>query len=865
MISARTCPQPDASTASGRAQLEHPWAISNPARLLRHNVAPTRYRAGLLAWLLLSTLACSQEDALISVPANTSTATTGGTTGTPDDAGDVGADGDSDGAGSPSTCVRDGDCSDDERCLLDRASVEAACGQPTGEVVDGDQCLFDNDCASNFCQTNRCTNACGDDDDCAETLTCLTLTAGDSSISICADPVVPCINDDNCAAPKICRATDQDPPTFVCQDQPTGSSGPVGSLCLSNDDCLTNLCLEGLCTTPCVNSTECPETLTYLCTAPEPLWPQLCVGPRICQRDGDCGDRERCAFTESAETLFPTCQAETSTGLEPGAPCSFDDNCISNLCLRGRCASPCAAQSDCPEPLLCDIAEVEFSTSLSSRVRACVLAGEPCEGDDQCSDSRCVAERLDDEIVWTCQAPRGTNSPPDSCSIDSDCVHNLCASEQCQARCNEIDDCDITRGLICDALDNNDSFKVCRRPRPCQDTSECDSGEICFAIERGASEIDFGCRQPNEASPTGTPCTGSNDCSANLCLEFWLGDVCSEPCQTADSCQPGDRCTAFPLRGDAAVHLVCAPPEPTHCLSQNDCSGDDRCTVTSNAAGDALIAICRPAAGSEPTGSICSLDDNCASGLCEAGRCVTPCKTRSDCGQEQACLTEYLLERGTLSGQFSLCGMLEERVCTRSADCEDDERVCGLLSTADDEGLKCNFPIEGGVALGEPCDGRFSPNDRCRDRVCLRNITDACSTPCVTDSDCAEGDGMICTDIALASQIRLCAKSCSHDTDCDPAQLCGLNSNITDDMTQFICRTPLGEIATGGSCAGQNDCDHGICVIFNVTEEVTERRCTAPCETDDDCPTELPTCGTATLNSPDSSTPQALRVCTSQP
>lgn len=201
-----------------------------------------------------------------------------------------------------------------------------------------------------------------------------------------------------------------------------------------------------------------------------------------------------------------------------------------------------------------------------------------------------------------------------------------------------------------------------------------------------------------------------------------------------------------------------------------------------------------------------------------------------------------------------------EAGCHANRDCPEGQ-VCAVYGV--DGFYHCTSAPAAGAPLGDPCTA--SPNyteytDACEDHLCS-GFSSQCTRLCIDDADCGPGDGFLCMDWGTE---RMCMQACAVDADCASEQVCSVLFNETVNRFDWVCSNPRGEVSTGevpegGNCASGGDCESGFCLTFTHDETVSYY-CTGPCETADDCPAELATCGTVNMTKPDSSV-QVVNAC----
>ncbi len=119
-----------------------------------------------------------------------------------------------------------------------------------------------------------CLVACGSDTPSPGDAPLTSDTAPDAA-SVCTMPnECPCFSNDDCPAGTRCHSDGAD---VYCMPGPRGT-GAAGSVCTTEDDCESSLCVEGTdtmrCSKTCTSPTECPPEL-----------PRCLGGIGICARD----------------------------------------------------------------------------------------------------------------------------------------------------------------------------------------------------------------------------------------------------------------------------------------------------------------------------------------------------------------------------------------------------------------------------------------------------------------------------------------------------------------------------------------------------------------------------------------------------
>lgn len=214
-----------------------------------------------------------------------------------------------------------------------------------------------------------------------------------------------------------------------------------------------------------------------------------------------------------------------------------------------------------------------------------------------------------------------------------------------------------------------------------------------------------------------TACGGATpDCDARTgaCAASACGDGVVHPDEQCDFASASFRC-------DDECRVRCSLQSDCHQFAPGTTCGHFEGTLGHCASG-----------GDVPVGASCVVDEECASGWCDAvqARCSMFC-VDADCGPQAVCDHHAATwDPRPMPESLPLC----VHACARNADCPSSS-VCALtafypMGPAIPSG-RC-YPPHGDGLLGEAC-GAMAPcqSDSCLDGVCTR--------PCVDDSDCEGG------------------------------------------------------------------------------------------------------------------------------
>ncbi|MCC6746622.1 MAG: hypothetical protein IT371_03125 [Deltaproteobacteria bacterium] len=145
----------------------------------------------------------------------------------------------------------------------------------------------------------------------------------------------------------------------------------------------------------------------------------------------------------------------------------------------------------------------------------------------------------------------------------------------------------------------------------CTTNEQCQAPAICAADGR--------CVAPSELLDEGKSCAGDAACKTKLCGDVGAGKVCLLACEASASCGEGRLCLPSPVQGSAekTLRFVCQKGTPGERFLDEACAGDAQC----------------------------------ASGLCEGGRCTEACGT---CPEPGLC-EQRTVTRSQLTVRAGLC------------------------------------------------------------------------------------------------------------------------------------------------------------------------------------------------------------------
>jgi hypothetical protein len=571
-------------------------------------------------------------------------------------------------------CLNDGDCcnstcttSSGETCSAgDTCSCSCAptngcpcssngqcygnvCTVPTGGTVQACQaCTSDSDCNGSsygaYCAVGACIPnqpECTQDSDCpspgscdmtnyvcvssttcSDSITCATGTC-DTTTETCTECLTggyTCISDGDCCD-SICYLSSDG--AYICSFAPA-----VGGYCTTDDQCYSNVCTanacvlctidsdctgssygsycnptNGQCSTEqsdCQNGSTCSSGYCNTQTNGANACSSCQAYNYICANDGDCCSDYCNVGICDYYSMGQTCTTDSQCGITS----CYDDICATFICVDSdndyskqcmeiistgcsnndpnecssafQVTSPCTENSQCPDDLQCDTATGYCSTEPSE-----------CSNNSDCSSGSCVIDTTyDNNVCTSCQ------SNTMGCDNDGQCCSDYCSDN------------------ICSQLENGQS---CSSNAQCESTY-CSNGKCCA----GNGE-------------------GSNGDASNCCCGYQSGGFCGYTNGQTISDQIGvclNTCgitsgtwwdeatnTGNAIEGNGTPNRCCALSGQTSGNnSYNCCLGYQSggiCGYPNNTKG-------------------CSLNGQCASGICNAGTCAGVA-TGGSCWTSQQC------------------------------------------------------------------------------------------------------------------------------------------------------------------------------------------------------------------------------------
>jgi hypothetical protein len=370
------------------------------------------------------------------------------------------------------------------------------------------------------------------------------------------------------------------------------------------------------------------------------------------------------------------CGCSSRGNVVVGGRCAIDESCATGVCLRearadggvawsqGYCSGNCR-KTACPSGRCVELADG----------RSYCLA--QCQGNSECRAgyvcSTAVGSCLPDcRLGWSCGAalecdagtgtcmppapPPGTTALGAACTLNAECASNLCIPERrasgtvawtggaCSLDCSSVS---CPADSTCMTFADGSAYCI----SACAATPNCRTGYVCATAVGGClpdCRLGWSCgtalvceaatgtcmppAPPPGTTALGAACTLNAECASGLCIPerrasgtvAWTGGTCSLDCSVA-ACPSGSTCVAF---ADGSAYCISA------CTTTFDCRTSYVCAMAVGgclpdcrlgwSCGTALICdagtgTCMPPTpppGTRALGAACTLNAECASGLC---------------------------------------------------------------------------------------------------------------------------------------------------------------------------------------------------------------------------------------------------------
>ena len=722
----------------------------------------------------------------------------------------------------------DGPC-EDTVCAPETGICETLAAADGSWCNDGNGCTVDDACQDGACVGGASVCACEADEDCAifedgdlcnGTLVC---DQGAYPYTCKVDPATVVTCDGSQDGP--CEKTACVAQTGACEAQAVadGLWCDDGNGCTVNDTCQLGACVGG--------SSVCGCQADADCVAFEDG--DLCNGTLFCDTDDypftckvDVETVVTCYTGQDGPCEATVCQPETG-GCEAqavaegawcsdGNECTLNDTCVQGACVGGASVCGCQADADCADQedgdlcngtLRCDTDDYPYTCEVDPETVVTCYTGD----DGPCEESLCVPET--GSCVPQPVADGGWCDDGNICTVDDACQDGQCEGSaslcQCQvdADCQPFEDDDLCNGTLrCDT----DGYPYACLVDPATVVS-CDTGDDTQCSETVCDPILGTCGALDISD--GTWCTDGNGCTVNdSCQDgVCVGAVSICDCEVDEDCAPfedGDLCNGslfcdtadypFECKVDPDTLVVCDDSLDTQC-GKNLCTPETGACQLTDLQDDTWC----------DDGNVCTVNDACQDGACQAGPSVCDCLVDADCAD---------LEDGDACN-----GTLRCDTGDYPYECEIDPDTLVTCDDSQDTDCAANLcaPATGACAMTAKADGATCTDgdactlyDACLDGACAPGV-DLCA--CHVDADCVDqDDGDLCNGIFVCDTDAF-PTVCVHDP--DTAVVC--DSDLDTECTEQACAPSTGLCGAapandGQACGGggQYACADGACACL---------------------------------------------------
>jgi Cellulose binding domain len=681
------------------------------------------------------------------------------TTGTCDSAG--GCSGASAQSCTPYQCAADAktcrtSCMTDADCVSPNTCVNNSCGKkPLGGACGADAECNSAICAQGRCCSAACTGTCKSCAVAGSEGTCRNIPDGMDPLGQCADEgATTCGLDGQCNGAGACRKY------------------------AANTTCGMDSCSAGA-EHP---APRCDATSTC---APGAL--RSC-SPYVC---GTTNCKTSCASSADCVAGF-TCVGSVCTQLSNGMPCTSAAMCTSGYCEQGvccntGCAAACVACNLTGKVGTCS--PVAAGTAPTPATQCTDMGSTTCGTDGKCNGAGACRSYAVGTACGAASCTGSTLSSPRSCdgagacrpATTSSCTPYQCATTACKTSCTTTA-ADCTTGNTCvtmscgkipiggtcssglnsDCASNFCVNNVCCNSActgTCMSCSLTGSVGTCSPIATGDPPL-VAAQCPMAASTT---CGNDGTCNgAGACRKYAIGMSCAAASCTGATLTSSRAC-------DGAG--VCAAATMSPCGKYKCDAAGAGCRTTCTVDADCVAPnICN--AGSctlKPTGTACTMANECDSGFCAQGYCCNQACT----GTCKSC---------AIAGSLGTCN----NVANGTAPTPATQCATTVASTCGTDGMcngmgACRFWATTTQCAAATCVGStLTPQRTCDGAGVCR---------AVTTSQC---DPYLCNTATPA-----CRTTCTANTDCVTTNLCVTGS--------------CGKLADGQACTLASDCAHNFC------------------------------------------------------
>jgi hypothetical protein len=311
-------------------------------------------------------------------------------------------------------------------------------------------------------------------------------------------------------------------PLLGCYDK--NDMRGIYASCEASDECASNLCVDGICTTPCLDDSVCNGGLcidkvckqadTAACSsdndcltvfASNQCGKPVCAAGQCVQQLASKGTPCVRGCADAAVEMGECASGECQAGTAPLQSCSDHDACTDDVCADGVCSH---LPRNCNDGQLCTLDDC-------SPALGCTHTTTPCPDDG----NACTVEGCDDG--GNCLHTPLACDDGNACTADS-CTVGKCVSTATSAPCNDGNACTVG-----DACSQGQCGGV--RPTTCGEAKDaaplvltCPSGmAVTRVVQAAYGKLEVGC-----TSATGGPAPIVNPTCAAAGVAAWVASGC---------------------------------------------------------------------------------------------------------------------------------------------------------------------------------------------------------------------------------------------------------------------------------------------------------------------------------------------------
>ena len=704
------------------------------------------------------------------------------------------------GEGSDGACgpiVKDSD--PDDECIDDGSPActgngmcdgNGSCDTYAGAGCTPSPCNGNNDCTSGHCVDGICC-----DEGCTGLCKACTTHLKGAGVNGVCDFIIDGRDQAHECATIGSGACEGD---SVCNGVGACRSVLAGTVCVAGDCADTTQANNpDLCdaTGTCVDmgTTQCG---TYICSGGECL--------SSCSGNGDC------------QTGYECLGGSCGVGKNQGEACTTNTECSSQHCVEGVCCNEACTES-------CRSCLEQNKVAGSDGTCGYVKPGTDPKDGCAASATECLADGYcDGQGSCRAYAPASTE-----CSGGLQC---LSSTSQVVMECNGTGSCVEGTTTSCAPYTCSSTTQQC--VTSCTTTADCAPLYYCDASS---------CVQSLD---NGAQCTQSEQCKTGFCVEGVCCDqACTGDCQSclSEHKGSGSNGTCGPIAAGSDPKNRCDASTTNECEADGFCDGSGACRAyapSTKACQSGTVCSSQSTA----TGKMCdgagscvdTTSQACTPYICSSGSCLQMCTSSDDCLPTFYCSNSVCVgtkDEGSICSANEQCasGHCVEGVCCNTA-CVDGCTSCRNTLTGGTEGEclpvyagtdpknSCDASTTNECAGDGFCDGQgacraYAPETKeCEEGALCEGTTVAKGKMCDGAGNCVLSAGTACTPFICSQSTGSCLTTCGSHEECAPEYYC----------TNAIC---VPQLSNGVACSNSEQCLSGFCVEGVCCDQACSERC----------------------------------------